>query len=160
MTIAEPVYCIDSSSIIHAWRRAYPPAVFASLWKKIDLLIDGGRLTASIEVLHELKKKDDDVYNWAKDRKESLFSEVDDDTQESLVLIMTNYPKLVDTGKGKSGGDPFVIALAHCRNPKLTVVTEEKGGSDQKPRIPHVCNCLGVLNIDVLNLITQEKWSF
>ena len=160
MTPAASVYCIDTSSIIHAWRRAYPPSIFSSLWQKIDHLIDDGRLVASIEVLHELKKKDDDVYDWAKDRKESLFVEVDDETQESLVLIMANYPKLVDTGKGKSGGDPFVIALAHCRDPKLTVVTEENGGSDAKPKIPHVCACLGMLSIDVLKLITQEKWSF
>ena len=160
MTPVSSVYCIDSSSIIHAWRRAYPPNIFSTLWQKIDHLIDDGRLVASVEVLHELKKKDDDIYDWAKDRKESLFVQVDDETQESLVLIMANYPKLVDTGKGKSGGDPFVIALAHCRDPKLTVVTEEKGGSDAKPKIPHVCTCLGVLSIDVLNLITQEKWSF
>jgi hypothetical protein len=160
MNQVKTVYSIDSSSMIHAWRRAYPPSVFSSLWTKIDELIGNGRLIASVEVLRELKKKDDDIYAWAQDRKDTLFVELDDKTQDSLVLIMTKYPKLVDTGKGKSGGDPFVIALAHCRDPQLTVVTEERGGSDAKPKIPHVCNRLGLLNIDVLDLITQEKWSF
>ncbi|PJN92660.1 hypothetical protein CNY89_27750 [Amaricoccus sp. HAR-UPW-R2A-40] len=60
-------------------------------------------MLASIEVLHELKKKDDDVYGWAKDRKESLFVEIDDGVQAEIVRIMQTYPKLVDTGKGKSG---------------------------------------------------------
>jgi hypothetical protein len=44
---------------------------------------------------------------------------------------------LVDTVKGRSGSDPFVIALAASTNPTMTVVTEEYVG---KVRIPDVCN--------------------
>lgn len=57
-----------------------------------------------------MKKKDDDIFACAKDRKETLFVEIDDDVQSEVVCITQQYPKLVDTGKGKSGGDPFVIA--------------------------------------------------
>jgi hypothetical protein len=38
---------------------------------------------------------------------------------------MGAYPRLVDTVKGRSGGDPFVIAVARIKHPPMTVVTEE-----------------------------------
>lgn len=161
MAVAEgPVYCIDTSSLLHAWRRAYPPRRFSGLWLQFDNLIESGRLVASIEVFHELKKKDDDVFAWAKERNDPMFIEIDDDTQSEVVRIMQKYPKLVDTGKGKSGGDPFVIAQALASIPNLVVVTEERGGSADKPRIPYVCDREGLRHIDLLTLIDEEDWSF
>ena len=148
-----PIYCIDTSSLVHAWRRAYPPKRFSGLWNAFDQLIDDGRLVATIEVYHELKKKDDEIFEWAKVRKESMFLEIDDDVQGEVVRIMQTYPKLVDTGKGKSGGDPFVIAQALAGNPRLVVVTQEA-------RIPFVCDREGVRHIDLLTLIEEEDWSF
>jgi hypothetical protein len=154
------VYCIDTSSLLHAWRRAYPPKRFGGLWKAIEALIDEGRLVATIEVYHELKKKDDEVFEWAKLRKEAMFHEIDDNVQAEVVRIMQAYPKLVDTGKGKSGGDPFVIAQALAAEPHLIVVTQEAGGNDKSPRIPYVCDREGVRHIDLLTLIEEEDWSF
>lgn len=153
-------YCIDTSSLIHAWRRAYPPRRFARLWGAIDRLIDDGRLITSIEIFYELKKKDDDLFLWAKDRKERMFIEIDDRVQAEVVRIMRKYPKLVDTGKGKSGGDPFVIAQALAGAPRHVVVTQEAGGSPDRPRIPYVCSQEGLRHIDLLALIEEEDWTF
>ncbi len=155
-----PIYCIDTSSLLHAWRRAYPPKRFNGLWTALDRLIDDARLLATIEVYHELKKKDDDIFEWSKVRKEALFREIDDDVQVEVVRIMQKYPKLVDTGKGKSGGDPFVIAQALAADPPLVVVTQEAGGSAEKPRIPYVCDQEGVRHMNLLKLIEEEDWSF
>jgi Domain of unknown function (DUF4411) len=52
-----PVYSVDSSALIHGWRRAYRPKNFASVWARFDVLIDEGRLRSSIEVYNELEKK-------------------------------------------------------------------------------------------------------
>lgn len=161
MVAAEPpTYCIDTSSLVHAWRRAYPPKRFSGLWIAFDQLIDDGRLVATIEVYYELKKKDDEIFEWAKDRKETMFLEIDDGVQGEVVRIMQTYPKLVDTGKGKSGGDPFVIAQALAGSPRLVVVTQEAGGTADKPRIPFVCDREGVRHIDLLTLIEEEDWTF
>lgn len=157
--MADTIYCIDTSSLIHAWRRAYPPKRFPGLWRQLEVLIDQGRLVASIEVLNELKKKDDEIADWANGYK-GMFIDIDEDTQGHLVNVMSNFPKLVDTGKGKSGGDPFVIALAMSGNPPLTVVTQEQGGSADKPRIPFVCQQVGLQVIDLLAMIEAEDWSF
>ena len=125
-------YSIDTSALLHGWVRAYPPSVFPALWECLAELIENGRLLASKEVLNELKRKDDDVFKWCSDR-EKMFVEIDDEIQDHMAYLMGNYEKLVDTSKGKSGADPFVIALAITHNPTLTVVSEEKGGSAKNP---------------------------
>jgi hypothetical protein len=60
--------------------------------------------------------------------------------------------------KNRNGADPFVIATAQVRG--LTVVTEEKGGTDTKPKIPSVCAALRVPCINVLSFIRDQGWSF
>jgi hypothetical protein len=161
MTVAEtqPIYCCDTSSLIHAWRRAYPPKSFKSFWAKLDELINEGRLVSSIEVYAELEKKDDDVFVWAKDRK-WMFLEIDDNVQTTMLWVMGKYPRLVDTVKGKSGADPFVIAQALSPNPPLIVLHQEYGGSSRSPKIPYVCDQENLRHIDLLALIEEEGWSF
>lgn len=160
MAEAGTVYCVDTSSLIHAWARAYPPKRFPALWAALDRLIDAGRLVASIEVYSELQKKDDDVFAWAKDRKEKLFRDIDEDVQAAVIDVMAKYPKLVDTSTGKSGGDPFVIAVAVAIGPNCCVVTEEAGGSDRSPKIPHVCRQEGIDHTNLLGMIEREEWVF
>ncbi len=159
MAVSPPVYCCDTSSLLHAWRRAYPPKNFKSFWGKLDELIDGGRLVSSVEVYHELERKDDDVFEWAKARK-AAFLDIDNDVQQAMAFVMSKYPRLVDTVKGKSGGDPFVIAQALSASPRLTVLHQEAGGSLKSPKIPTVCEQESLLHVDLLTLIDQEGWSF
>jgi len=159
MAGGKTIYCCDTSSLIHAWHRAYPPKRFPGLWKQLEQLIEEGRLIASIEVLNELKKKEDGLADWAALHK-GMFQEIDDDVQGHVISIMAGFPKLVDTGKGKSGADPFVIAQALAGRPPHTVVTQEAGGTADKPRIPFVCRESGLTVIDILALIDQEDWSF
>jgi len=149
------VYSIDSSALIHAWNRAYRPRNFPTFWRLLDDLIEEGRLKASIEVLEELKKKDDEVYAWAKARKETMFVDLDDSTQDAVIDLMNRYPRLVDTVKGRSGGDPFVIALSAAATPKMVVVSQEDSG---KVRIPDVCYGEGIKAIKLADLIEAESW--
>jgi hypothetical protein len=46
------------------------------------------------------------------------------------------------------------------RNPKLTVITEEKGGTEDRPKMPFVCDQEGLRQIDFLQLIRDQKWTF
>jgi Domain of unknown function (DUF4411) len=154
------IYCIDSSSLIHASKRAYPQRRFPRLWRAFDDLIEQKRLIISIEVYNELKRKDDEVFEWAKERKDTFCREIDGEVQKHLVKLMQDYPRLVDTKKGKSGGDPFVIAHALAAKPTLVVVTEEKGGTENSPKIPFVCHDKNLRCIDLLTLIEDEDWSF
>ena len=152
-------YSIDTSSLVHAYQRSYPPDILPDLWnRRLDELIEAGRLIAPFDVLEELKQKHDDLYAWAKLRPK-LFIEIDS-FQEELVEVMRDFPKLVDTRKGKSGADPMVIALALSRNPNLTVVTEEGFGSQKSPRIPFVCAERNLRWINLLQLLRDQGWTF
>ena len=48
-------YCIDTSSLVHAYQRSYPPDVLPALWdEKLDELIEAGQLVSPYDVLEEL----------------------------------------------------------------------------------------------------------
>jgi hypothetical protein len=150
------VYSVDSSALIHAYRRIYRPKNFGFVWVGFDKLIAEGRFKSSIEVYNELQKKDDELFAWCKERKETMFVDIDDATQEIVAKIMAAHPKLVDTAKGKSGADPFVIALAKAANPQMMVVTEEYPG---KERIPDVCDAQKIDHCGIADLIEKEEWT-
>jgi Domain of unknown function (DUF4411) len=151
------VYSIDSSALIHGWRRVYRPKNFSLVWQYFDTLIEQGRFRSSIEVYNELEKKDDELFKWCKDRRDEMFVELDEETQGHVSNIMAKYPRLVDTAKGRSGADPFVIALAATSNPCMVVVTEESPG---KTRIPDVCLAENIQYCGLADMIEREEWTF
>ena len=134
-----------------------PPKNFGFVWTRFDALIEARRIRASIEVYREMERKDDEVFAWCKDRKDKLFVEIDDLCQQHVIRLMANYPRLVDTVKGRSGADPFVIALAATLRPPMVVVSEENPG---RQRIPDVCHAEGIRCIRLPDLIEAEDWRF
>ena len=152
-------YSVNSSALIHAWRRSYPPKNFPQFWERLDELIEANRLYSSSEVLKELKKKDDELYGWCKTRS-GIFLPITEAIQDNVVEIMGCYPRLVDTVKGRSSADPFVIAIARAGDPERVVLSEENPGSSTSPKIPDVCNAEGVRCLRVVELIQEEGWIF
>ena len=57
MNAQGPVYSLDSSALIHGWRRAYRPRNFVFVWTNLDGLIAEGRLRASVEVYREMERR-------------------------------------------------------------------------------------------------------
>lgn len=151
------VYCIDTSSLIAAWSRLYPRQIFPSLWAKLEDLIAEGRLRASEEVLRELKRKEDDLHIWAKGQT-NLFVPFDEPQSVKVSEILKDFSLLVDSTRNRSAADPFVIALAALN--KWIVVSEERGGSDKKPKIPTVCRHYKLVVISLTDMIIREGWSF
>jgi hypothetical protein len=149
-------YCIDTSSLIAAWQERYPIGNFPSFWAKIDVLIAEERLLAPIEVLHETKKRSDELHTWLKVQK-SMFRELNDDIQIEAAKILSQFPRLVGEKKLRTSADPLVIAMARVEG--LQIVTEEKpNGSLARPNIPDVCAEMNMTCIGLLQLIQTEKW--
>ena len=149
-------YCIDTSSIIDAGERNYPPDVFPGFWTNMDALIGADRLKAPEMLLDELKKKTDEWRQWVYDREASLIIRVDG-------LILATMPEVVDiytkqrVKPDNLTGDPFFIATAKVHG--LTLITSEK----QRPggaRIPAICQALGVSTISLVGMLRQEGWKF
>lgn len=152
-------YSIDTSAILDGWRRYYPPDTFPGLWDKLNVLIQQGHLQATEEVLHELEKKDDEVFEWAKAREDAFFIPLDADIQPVVADILEDFEKLVDTRANRSAADPFVIALAKLN--RCCVVTGERATtSSGRPNIPDVCSALRIPCITLLQMIQSERWTF
>lgn len=110
------------------------------------------------EVVAELERKDDDVHKWVKQR-EAMIVAIDEQIQSCLAKLMSKYPRLVDSKKNRSGGDPWVIALAQARS--WTVVTAEKpSGNLTKPKIPDVCKDLSIPCIEVVEFFRRQGWKW
>lgn len=149
-------YSVDTSALIGAWNRHYPPDIFPQLWRKFEDLIAEGQLVASEEVLFELERKDDAVLGWAK-KQQGFFVPTDAPIQIAVRGILSAHRKLIDERKGRSGADPFVIALAKLNN--CAVLTDEKPTNrPDRPHIPDVCDDLGIPWLDLLRLFREQNW--
>ncbi len=107
-------YCIDTSSLIAAWQERYPIENFPAFWVKVEALIEDGRLIAPVAVLHEIKKRSDELHIWLKARR-GMFRELDDAVQIEAAQILAQFPRLSVSGRCAPRPDPFVIALARVR---------------------------------------------
>ena len=149
-------FSLDTSGILDAWVRHYPPDVFPTIWSSMDVSAKNGEIFVIDEVVRELERKDDDIYKWVKQR-EAMVVPIDAEVQSQLMEIMSKYSRLVDTKKNRSGCDPWVIALARARG--LTVVTGEKAtGNLKKPKIPDVCKELGVPCLEIVDFFRKQGW--
>ena len=153
-------YSVDSSAIIEAWQRVYPKDIFAGFWERMGQAASEGEIGIAEEVHTELQKKDDEVLGWVDEHPEMVIP-IDNLTQTAVRQILADHPRLIDNRRNRtrSGGDPWVIAVAIVHG--LTVVTyEHPSGTLAKPKIPDVCEAMGIPCIDVVGLIRAEGWHF
>jgi hypothetical protein len=151
-------YSIDTSSLIWAWRFAYPRERFPSVWAQIENLIRVGDLKASPMVLVELERQEDDLHEWAAVKPE-MFIDLDEAQQQEVREIMVSHAGILQPGEDRVNADPFVIALARCRG--LVVVSEERrSGNLNTPKIPNVCAARGIRCVNLLGLMTDLGWTF
>ena len=155
-------YSIDTSAILDAWVRYYPYDTFPSFWNRFKTLAESREVIATELIEHELSKKDDGCHKWFKQNGlNDFFIELTDSIQNAVTDILKNpnYQRLVEDRKGTYSADPFVIALAKVED--LIVVTGEKETNNlAKPKIPDVCNDMGIEYINILDLMRREGWQF
>ena len=147
--------------MIDWWVRYYPSPAFAGLVPRMEQLVAEGRIRASREVRDELEKRNDACFSWAKNQPDFFF-ESDAAIQSVVTELMGQYFNPSKPDKGIGGADPFVIALAVVQQPNpWVVVTGEKPGSAENPKIPWVCRNFEpqpVRTIGFLDLIVEENW--
>jgi hypothetical protein len=148
-------YSIDSSGVLDLFRY-YPPDVFPTIWAQMETAVGNKAILAIDEVYRELEKKDDIAFQWLKARR-TIVIDLETTIQQRVAALLAVHPRLADTRKNRSSGDPFVIALAQVRG--LSVVTGEKpSGILAKPNIPDVCAALKIPWMNVLAMFRQEGW--
>ncbi len=151
------VYCVDSDSMIELADR-YPRRTFRGLWASMETLCTAGSLRSSDEVLAELRKKDDDLYRWARERKE-LWVPSDASIQQRVTEVVGRFKNWVNPLTGKNRADPFVLAVALQLG--ASVVTQENPtGRPGGPKLPDVCQAYGLRAMKLLDMITEQRWTF
>jgi hypothetical protein len=152
------LYSLDTSALMDAWHRHYPVDVIPALWRAIEEGVTEGRFFAAEEVKTELARKDDDLLKWAR-RQRGFFVDLDAAQQAAVAEVLHEFPRLIGAQKGRSGADPFVIALARTRG-AVVVTGENDDGSPDRPKIPLVCRHFGIRAIKPLEFIRENRWVF
>lgn len=137
-------YCLDTSALIQPWNTYYSMELCPEYWDVLDDLARRGVVFCTQDVKREIKKGDDELFAWVKQRP-FLFQEVTAGVQQNLRSILQEHRDLVDTKRDRSMADAWVIA--HAMAEGATVVTKE-GFAPRRVKIPDVCNALGVRCVD------------
>ena len=152
------LYSVDTSGWLDGWQRHYPPDVFPSLWTRLDDVITAGEIISTEEVYIEIERKADELHGWMKLRKHMLVP-LDEPVQLRAAELLAEFPRLVDTLRGRSKADPFVIATAIQRG-AVVVTGEPLTGKMDKPRIPDVCQAKNIRCVNFLQMVRELKLTF
>lgn len=152
------LYSFDTSSLLNGRRDLLPPGTFPTLWERVEAMVASGEVRCVDLVLEELAAREDQVHQWARTQRE-LFVPLSQDVQLAVREVLKEHQRILGIGSGRSGADPFVIALAMARGG--VVVTEETPSRNlTKPKIPDVCTALGVPQMNLLGFVQKQGWVF
>jgi len=151
-------YCLDTSGILDGWKRHYPKEIIPELSQHMDELVAEGKIIIPEDVLLELRRQNDEAYRWAAKHKKihvPLSKEIQKFAKE---VILAKFPTLLAIGSGKSGADVWLIATAKVHRAK--VITGEQTGGPTHPKIPYVCDQLGIERGPFIDILKSEGWQF
>ena len=122
----QDVYSLDTSALFAAYNGRYPIENFPPFWRKIEELIKNHRLKM-VEIAFEEAIKDKGVKEWCDQNQLEpyLLWTTDNAMQTKVSEILLIFPNLLDDRSGKSGTDPWVVALAMI--PRNCMVLTEEG---------------------------------
>ncbi len=163
MNQTESTYCLDSNVLIQAWQKYYSPKYCPSYWDVLNELGSEDRIFIPSMVYEEIVKTDDDLSEWLKASDIKVNPITSDLTQilSSIYAADPNHKYLVDSKKGRSLADPWVIAHAIKEN-AIVVTKEEKvtALNSTKIKIPNVCDNMGVTWINDYKMVEQLGLKF
>jgi predicted nucleic acid-binding protein len=162
-------YCIDTNALIHSWQFWYAPQTHPTLWDAVESLGHSERLKMPEQVLDELGEKEDDLYDWCRDREDALVAEATGDTEEAYRMLVNRYPEMTGTlGIGADYADLYVVAVADVHD--ATVITNEDIGFERHPgmkqrktknyTIANVCFDEDIPFVRSYGLLRKEGWVF
>ena len=158
---SQVVYSLDTSALFAAFNERYPIENFPPFWRKIKALITNHRLKM-VEIAFEEAMRDTGVQQWCDQNQLEPYLQwtVDNSIQVAVSEILSIFPKLLDDRSGKSGADPWVVALAMTSRNCIVLTEEGPTKRSNRPKIPEACNHFGVEYISLVDLIRRENWVF
>lgn len=145
---------VDACSFLELNHR-YPLNVFPKLWSELEKNISNGVVRTSEEIIIEICRKDDQVATFVK-ANPLLKVKTDEEVQRKVIELLKDHPEMIDLHKGKSGGDPFLVACAALNN--ATVVSEEVPVFEQnreKKKVPDACKLINIPCIKFVKMLSE-----
>ncbi len=160
------MYLLDANVFIESKNIYYGFDTFPGFWEWLDAEQMHGHLASIRMICDELLKGNDDLREWAIDRKISgwFLRNDDEQTQQVFALIAAWVMEQEFRDAAKSEfpdcGDPWLIAKARVIG--ATVVTQETfvPGIKKKVKIPNVCRAFDVPYINIFELLRERSAVF
>jgi hypothetical protein len=149
-------YCFDTSALIEGWNRHYPPAVFPTVWERLEKAIQQNKIKAADEVYEELQDHGDELLKWTRKNKR-MFIPLEGALQKRAAAILRQFPHLAKADRTRPDADPFVIALALANEVQVVCYEISK---PTRPHMPDVCQKLQIPCISLVGVFEQEGWLF
>ena len=163
MSTKSEKYCLDTNCFIEPWNSFYSYKSHKSYWEDFVLPeIMAGRLIVLDEVYQELSRKEDDLFKWLKGHKikdSDVLIKTDKDLLLQVQGLLEKYPRLVDSRRGRSDADPFLVEYSKGNTIPL-VTLEMPSNNPNKPKIPDVCKEESVECISFYEYIDRAGISF
>jgi len=110
--------------------------------------------------LHPAERGKDAVAKaCCEDRQDRLVVPTDAGVASAVQRILIDHERLVMNMKGRNRADPFVIALAQLKG-AVVLTGEGSDGTANRPKIPYICQEIGLPCCRFLEMIRLEGWRF
>jgi predicted nucleic acid-binding protein len=161
-------YCLDANVFIEAHRRYYAFDIAPGFWEALSEWAAQGAICSPLLVYDEIARSKDQLAEWAKAHKESLFADPDESTVTAYREIADMVANLYEPQHVQGflmGADPWVIAHAKAHN--LVLVTMESLRAEQLSKksgliaggikIPNICKRVGIKFINTFDLMRELR---
>ncbi|MTV27842.1 DUF4411 family protein [Nitriliruptoraceae bacterium ZYF776] len=152
------MYLLDANVFIQAKNLHYGFDFCPGFWDWIDRANGEGKVFSISKVFDELRAGDDDLTEWAQERRDQLFLSPDDPVIDSLRALSrwANSGRYEQTGVATflQAADYYLVAHAH----DMTVVTHERpSDSTRKIKIPDACVGMDVPFMSTPTMLRTER---
>ena len=153
-------YWLDSNVFIEGKKGPYGFDIAPRFWTMIDELTDDGRISCPAMVYDELSDTQDDLADWAQNRRVSgLFVQPAPDVQEAyravVEHVMQRYPDNQARRRFLNRADPWVIAHAIARGGTVVSMEGRDPSVSQQVKIPNACGHFSVQCVNTYQMLRE-----
>lgn len=158
-------YLLDANAYIQAKTLHYRIHVVPGFWDWLDQQFDAGQVGSIRSVYDELLASDDELSDWAKQRRDHFLAVDDETTQiifaeiaEHVVSHPTYSEPFVSTFL--DGADPLLVAKAKAIGAKVVTHETKVGMGSKKVKVPNICDEFGVECFNTFDLLDRLQAQF
>jgi Domain of unknown function (DUF4411) len=142
-----PDFWLDANIFISSHNGPYGFDIAPGFWAMIEQKAVAGVVASSMLVYDELVSASDDLRDWVRDHKDTLFIAPDELVQRQLTAVGAYVQRTygsVEASKFLAGADPWLIAHAKVHGGAVVTHEVKVPASSKKVKIPNVCEAFGV----------------